>query len=412
MDFDVFFSICQTPDAAGTLPDEETMLNNYFEQLTAADRLGYGVAWIAQAHLSTEVQKGNEKPVVPHFPGEIGLCSDFFELAGESYSRTERIEVGSAVLSILANGGPITTAERIANLCSLRGLSGDRRRVHVGFSAGRFEFMARPYGIVPRDAVEAAAWPVLRSRIFWEASEIMLRLISGEALQSDDVVSTVLVRDDFRGEEIWKKVVSAAVEERGLPTLPEEVPIARRYSFERLKTIPQNWDRRLLNLVLGSHDPDLQVEVNRWQPVQVFNLSITPADVIEETHARMAGSYHPDGGPWQRGMMPRTVMVFLNDEDGLSEEERSAAAAMEAKSALECYWSALEGTIDPAKIQRATENAVIGNVEEVAKQIQDRFHPDDRLMCWFDFFNHDSARVIRSMEAFMTRVAPLVEGGL
>ena len=56
MEFDVFFSISQTPDAAGTFPDETTMYSNYLEQLQVADELGYGVAWLAQAHLSTEVQ--------------------------------------------------------------------------------------------------------------------------------------------------------------------------------------------------------------------------------------------------------------------------------------------------------------------------------------------------------------------
>jgi len=34
------------------------------------------------------------------------------------------------------------------------------------------------------------------------------------------------------------------------------------------------------------------------------------------------------------------------------------------------------------------------------------------LMCWFDFFNHDSERVQRNMEAFMTKVAPAVNGGV
>jgi hypothetical protein len=31
-------------------------------------------------------------------------------------------------------------------------------------------------------------------------------------------------------------------------------------------------------------------------------------------------------------------------------------------------------------------------------------------MLWFDFNNHDNARVIRNMEAFMERVAPRVTG--
>ena len=94
------------------------------------------------------------------------------------------------------------------------------------------------------------------------------------------------------------------------------------------------------------------------------------------------------------------------------EEEQDAAAMDEARSALSTYWSALEGTIDPSKIERATDNAVIGSVDSVSEQISERFHPDDRIMCWFDFFNHDSARVMRNMAAFMNKVAPRVNGGI
>ena len=180
---------------------------------------------------------------------------------------------------------------------------------------------------------------------------------------------------------------------------------------DRIKTIPQDWRRELLNLVLGSHDSALQVEVNKHLPVQVFNLSITPPHVIEQTHERMSESYHPDGGDWNRSMMPRTIMVFVNDEEGLTPEQQDRAAMQEAKAALGTYWSALEGTIDPSKIEKATDNAVIGNVETVSQQIIERFHPEDRLMCWFDFFNHDSERVMRNMTAFMTKVAPQVNGG-
>ena len=110
-------------------------------------------------------------------------------------------------------------------------------------------------------------------------------------------------------------------------------------------------------------------------------------------------------------MMPRTVMVFINEEDGLSPKERSEAARIEAKSALSTYWNALEGTIDPSKVDRAVDNAVIGNAEEIVEQILDRYDKEDRLMCWFDFFNHDSDRVMRNMTAFMTKVAPRVNGG-
>ena len=111
-------------------------------------------------------------------------------------------------------------------------------------------------------------------------------------------------------------------------------------------------------------------------------------------------------------MMPRTVMVFLNDEDGLSNVERSEHALEESKSSISTYWNALEGTIEPGKVEKAVDNAVKGNVDEVAQKLIERFHPDDRIMCWFDFFNHDNERVKRNMEAFMTKVVPLVNRGV
>jgi|TARA_B100000214_G_scaffold373842_1_gene355082 hypothetical protein len=409
--FDIFFSISQTPDTSGYIPSEDEMFSNFFEQVELADELGFGVGWVAQAHLSTEIQKRNKIPVVPHYPGEVGLCTDFFQIAQKMFSRTKKMEVGSAVLSILASGGPIAIAERVGSFLALHGLDDmEDRKLHIGFSAGRFEFMARPYGIVPRNVIEEAAWPSLRGQIFAEASEIFLRLLNGEVISSNMIRDTILTRESFRSDEDWERVQNVAKEFNDLAEIPEKVEIPHRYDFEEIKTIPQNWRRELLNLVLGSHDPKLQIEVNKWRPVQVFNLSITPPHIIEETHERMGESYHPDGGTWNRNMMPRTIMIFVNNEKNLSSEEQSIAAKEEAKAALNTYWRALEGTIDPSKVERATDNAVIGNVQEVAEQIIQRFNKNDKLMCWFDFFNHDSERVQRNMEAFMNEVAPIVNG--
>ena len=409
--FDIFFSISQTPDTSGYIPSENEMFSNFFEQVELADELGFGVGWVAQAHLSTEIQKRNNTPVVPHYPGEVGLCTDFFQIAQKMFSRTKKMEVGSAVLSILASGGPIAIAERVGAFLALHGMDDtEERRLHIGFSAGRFEFMARPYGIIPRNIVEEAAWPALRGQIFGEASEIFLRLLNGEVISSNMIRDTILTRENFRSDEDWERVQIAAKEFSNQNEVTEKIKIPHRYDFEEIKTIPQNWRRDLLNLVLGSHDPKLQIEVNKWRPVQVFNLSITPPHIIEETHERMDENYHVDGGKWNRSMMPRTIMVFVNNEDGLSSEEQSIAAKEEAKAALNTYWSALEGTIDPSKVERASDNAVIGNVEEVAQQIIQRFDKNDKLMCWFDFFNHDSERVQRNMKAFMDEVAPIVNG--
>ena len=410
MEHDIFFSISQTPDENGVIPDEATMLRNYFQQLTCADKLGFKTGWIAQAHLSTETQKSNLRPVVPHWKGEVGLCTDFPQLALESFRRTTNIEIGSAVISILASGGPIAQAERIANVLSLHGLEAtEQRRLHVGFSAGRFEFMARPYGVVPRNAVEEAAWPALRGQIFMEAAEIFLRLLRGDVINSEMIQPTVLTRDNFRSDEDWLAVQEAAVEFEALDHRPESIAIPSRYVFEDLKIVPSHFRRELLGLVAGTHDPKAQTFVNSILPVKVFNLSITSPEIIDATHERMAEVYHADGGEWKRSDMPRTSFVFLNDEAGLTPEEQSQAAQEEAQRALSAYWNALEGTIDPDKVNRAADNALIGNVEEVAMQMVERFHADDRIMAWFDFFNHDSERVCRNMTAYMERVVPRVE---
>jgi hypothetical protein len=316
-------------------------------------------------------------------------------------------------MAILASGGPIAQAERIANTLHLHGMNPDEhRKLHVGFSAGRFEFMARPYGIVPRNAVEEAAWPALRGQIFMEAGEIFLRLLRGDVVNSESTYSTILTRANFRSDEDWERVQKAAVEFEGLDALPDEVPIPKRYVFEDLKIVPNTFRRDLLELVAGTHDPRAQTFLNSFLPVKVFNLSITKPEVIESTHQRMSNVFHQDGGEWQRRDMPRTSFVFLNAEPGLTAEEQSEAAKREATAALGAYWNALEGTIDPSKVSNAANNALIGNAQEVAQQITERFHPEDRIMAWFDFFNHDSNRVCRDMTAYMEQVVPLVEASM
>src|SRR5712671_2571841 len=251
MRFDIFFSISQTP-VAGHLPSEAKMFGNFFDQVEAADRLGFGTAWIAESHLSSEVQKRNRDPVVPHWQGEVGLNADFLQLSQHVFRRTRRIETGSAVMNILTNGGPIAAAERVAVFCGLHGLDPEeRRRIKVGFAAGRFEFMNRAAGIVPRSELEEAAWPALKGRTFAEAAEIFVRLLRGDVLESEQVRPTVLTRADFRSDADWTKVQYAA----GSPVDRIEVP--RRWVFEEIKIVPQEWRRDLLQLYIGSHEPRL-----------------------------------------------------------------------------------------------------------------------------------------------------------
>ena len=58
----------------------------------------------------------------------------------------------------------------------------------------------------------------------------------------------------------------------------------------------------------------------------------------------------------------------------------------------------------------ASERAALAmrSAEEIADQMRARFHPEDRLMLWFDFNNHDSSDVCRSMRSFMEKVRPKV----
>jgi len=407
MKFDIFFSISQTPDTSGHIPSETEMFANFLDQAEKADELGFGVGWIAQAHLSTETQKMNSSPVVPHWQGEVGLCTDFPQLAMESFRQTENIDIGSAVVSILASGGPIAQAERIANTVQFLSMLDDKRKLHVGFSAGRFEFMARPYGITPRNSWEKSAWKTLRGQIFMEASEIFLRLLRGDIISSEDVRKTILTRDNFRSDEDWAAVQTAYLADSD-DDVANEIAIPNRYQFEEISIVPKAWNRDQLQLIAGTHDAKTQEFVNSFLPVKVFNLSITSPTIIDSTHERMAACFHESGGQWHRSYMPRTSFVFLNDEDGLTGEEQSHAAKQEAESALQAYWNALEGTIDPEKVSKAANNALIGNVSEVAQQIVERFHPEDTIMAWFDFFNHDSDRVCRNMSAYMEKVVPMV----
>jgi alkanesulfonate monooxygenase SsuD/methylene tetrahydromethanopterin reductase-like flavin-dependent oxidoreductase (luciferase family) len=403
MEFDIFFSICQT-EVDGYMPSERTMFENFFEQVELADQLGFGTAWIAESHLSTEVQKTNPGAVIPHFVGEIGLNTDILQLGHRVFGRTKRIGVGSAIMNILCNGGPIAAAERVKTFLTLHGLDPRETRIlTIGFASGRFPFINIPYGIVPRNAVEEAAWPVVKNKIFEEATEIFLRLIKGEILSSDSIARRTLRREDFRTDVDWQRVIS--VHGSGA----DEIALAPRWSFPNLKIVPQEPRLDLLRLSIGSHDAHTQIFANTIMPVGVFNLSITPGDEIEKTNERMKTHYHREGGGWHRRLMPRTVLVFINEEEGLSEAQKNGRAAEEARSALSNYWRALEGTLDEEKVRRATNNALIGNAETIAAQMRERFHPEDRLMLWFDFNNHDSQRVMRNMSAFMSHVIRQVQ---
>jgi alkanesulfonate monooxygenase SsuD/methylene tetrahydromethanopterin reductase-like flavin-dependent oxidoreductase (luciferase family) len=403
--FDIFLSICQT-EVGGYLPTERVMFENFFDQIRLADELGFGCAWVAETHLSCQVQKRNPGAVIPHFKGEIGLNTDILQLAHKVFAQTKRIHIGSAIRNILCNGGPMAHAEAIRTFLTLHGMdSSEDRLLELGFASGRFPFSNVPYGIRPRNDLEKGAWPVLRGMVFQEATEIFLRFLRGEVFASRDVTPKVLERKLFRTDEDWQKVAAL----HGQPA--ERIEIPSFWIFDEVGVIPFEAPMHLLRLTIGAHDAASQAFANRFLPVGVFNLSITPGPVIEETHERMKKLFHATGGPWHRSRMPRTVLVFIDNTPGASDEARRMKAGCAAQAALETYWKAVEGTLDPEKIAAAVDNALVGSPEDILKQIHERFHPEDRLMLWFDFNNHDNESVRRSMRWFMESVAPFALSG-
>lgn len=400
MKFDVFFSICQT-EVDGVIPSERTMWLNFFDQLKLADQLGFGCAWLAETHLSCQIQKQNPGAVIPEFKGEIGLNTDVFQLAHKIFAMTKNLEVGSAILNIQCNGGPIARAEALKTCLALHGLDpAEQRRLQIGFAGGRFPFSNHPYGVKPRNELEKAAWPALRGKVFQEATEIFLRLIRGEIISSEHIRPKILERANFRSDEDWDNVLKAAGGKQ------DQIEIPPFWEFENIGVIPWDFRKELLWLTIGAHDAETQDFANTIHPCGVFNLSITPAKHIETTHERMKSTFHPEGGAWRRNYMPRTVLVYVDDSPGASEQTKNERALARANRALENYWKALQGTIDPSRIEQAVDNALVGSPERVIEQVRERFDADDRLMLWFDFSDHNNDDVKQNMTWFMEKVAP------
>jgi alkanesulfonate monooxygenase SsuD/methylene tetrahydromethanopterin reductase-like flavin-dependent oxidoreductase (luciferase family) len=404
MKFDIFLSICQT-EVDGYTPNEKQMFQNFFEQVRLADELGFGTAWVAETHLSCQVQKENPGAVIPEFRGEIGLNTDILQLGHKVFSETKRIHVGSAIRNIICNGGPIAHAEAVRTFLTLHGLkSGEQRKLHLGFAAGRFPFSNTPYGFFPKTDLEKAGWDVIKNKYFQEATEIFLRLLSGEKISSQQISDRSIQASDFRESAKWEACEKIAKSEGRLQG--GRIRLDHHWNFEKIGVLPFEAPLELLELTIGSHDPETQILANQICPVGVFNLSITPQNVIEDTHERMRTAYNSAGGNWRRDLMPRTVLLFIDDTPGLSPQEQSLKAKAEAKKAWENYWRAMEGTLDPKKIESAVENSISGNPEEVLEKVQNKYHLDDRLMLWFDFNNHNSSSINKSMVSFMNRVAP------
>ena len=197
MQFDIFFSISQTP-VDGVTPDEATSSRTSSSRWRprmhwASARRGRRVAPVdrgpeAACQCGRPALAGRDRSEHGHLSdGPCGLSSDQEHprrLGGHEPGLQRRPING---LSRLRPSAPCTHGSRRAAAALHRVLCW---AIPVHESCIRNQ---------PRNAVEEAAWPALRGQVFAEACEIFLRLVRGDTLASADVRETWLSRANFPG---------------------------------------------------------------------------------------------------------------------------------------------------------------------------------------------------------------------
>ncbi len=391
--FDVFHSLAD-PSLRGERSGAGACYRRFFSQAQLAEALGAGMLWVAESHFSTQVQKRTSHPVIEAFDGEVGLNCDSFQLLHAVAERTRSIGLGTAIHNIVGgSGGPIASADRVNSLRFYNSQVWKRpRSLRIGVASGRFVYQNSPFGVTPRDELERAAWPWLVKVTFVEALEIFLRLVQGQELNSTQITRPTLREEEARvllAEEQLRSL------EAHLPYQPKP-----RWDFEVMQLVPRVEEGDDFRVVLGSSDPVAITTAVEHAEVDLFNLSFTPADKLEALHARMADAY----ADWTRDRLPRTVLVFI-DETPTRAQER-------ADRVLDAYIAAMSGTARVPDKQRLLDCALVGDPQQVLEQIRPGgkrgFHPDDRLMLWFEFNQQDGPDIERQMRLFFEQVAPHV----
>lgn len=378
MQFDLFHSVGRIDTISPRLTDRQ-VFESVFDQAVFAEELGFDTLWVAESHFSSEVQKQHLEPVIPNYHGEVGLNCDSCQFFHMLCERTKKINFGTAIMNIVGgNGGPIAAADRIQSLAFLNNMKSDPRRLYIGVAAGRFPYINSPFGIVPRSEEERQHWPEYKRIIFLEALEIFLRLCLGETVGSESL-------------QTWK------LQNSGLP-------YQSRWQFEPIKLVPDldPTARENLRFVLGSHDPSARDVAFSLTDVDVFNLSFTPPEKLNEVHEEMERrcAQLPNRQKWCRHRLPRTLLVFI---------DKSSHKAYEmASKCFDTYIEAMRGTVRLPPKEFLMTQALIGTPDEIRKRMDPEsgngFHADDRLMLWFEFNQGDLSAIKGQMELFANEV--------
>jgi alkanesulfonate monooxygenase SsuD/methylene tetrahydromethanopterin reductase-like flavin-dependent oxidoreductase (luciferase family) len=389
MIFDLFHSVGD-PVVRGQRLGSARCLHQFLAQVKLAEELGMRAVWCAESHFSSETQKRGKQPSIVHYEGEVGLNSDSFQLFHWIAANTQRIGLGTANHNIVGgSGGPIASADRVNMLRFMNEECwGEPRELRIGIASGRFPYQNAPFGLVPRDRAEQLLWPHLQRIAFHEAIEIFLRLLAGEEVSSDQSSA-----HEVSLEQAGAALARRSEAERASLEFPYRA--APRWSFEPLRLVPESSSERF-GVVLGSADPAALAIARRYARVDLFNLSFTPPERIEALHRELAL-----GDPsWSRDRLPRTVLVFADPS--------RAVARARADEALDVYITAMRGTAAVPDKSVLLERALVGDSAELREQLapggSHGFHPQDRLMLWFEFNQQDGQAIERQMRYFFEQV--------
>lgn len=394
MQFDIFHSLGRVDNIGSPITDRE-VFRGFFGQLSAAEELGYDTIWVAESHFSSEVQKNNPDAVIPNYQGELGLNCDFGQLALSILQRTQRLNFGTAIHNIVGgNGGPICSADRVRSLLFYNSLLEDPRQINIGVASGRFPYINKPFGIIPRNSSEQKLWPQYKRVIFLEAYEIFYRLLKGETLSSEMTRNYILDESFFMDSPTYKKVLG----ELNL----QEILYEKRWNFEPLKLVPElegSWDQNL-NIVLGSHDPKARELAFELGNPDIFNLSFTPPEKLAALHEELFQYCENTDKPWHRSRLPRTVLIFI--------DESHRKAVERAERCFDTYIDAMMGTVQMPPRQYLMDRALIGTPSKILEDLLDfeknGFNVDDRIMCWFEFNQNETEDIVRQMTLFSEEV--------
>ncbi len=380
LQFDLFHSFGKV-DLPSLKRRPAEVFQSALSQAQLGDALGLKTFWVAESHFSSEVQKAHHEAVIPNYSGEVGLNADSFQLFWLFRAVTKKMGFGTAILNIVGgNGGPISAADRVQTLCFLNGLQSDPRDLWMGVAAGRFPYINKPFGIHPRNDYEKLHWSKIKNIIFLEALEIFLELLQGRSWGTK------------------KSKLNAFLSDRDLK-------YSRFWNFEELLLVPslENRDRDKCRFVLGSTDPRARSLALAINDIDIFNLSFTPPQEIETLHLAMSRDCIANQRRlWHRSRLPRTVMVFI--------DRASEKAHRMANRALDTYIEAMQGTAQVPDKEILLSRALIGDPIEIKEQLDRngvrKFHPEDRLMLWFEFNQTNHQDICDQMSLFCEKVMP------